>query len=227
MKSLIFVEVNLFRLERFDERFGFGVVVRVSLAAHADGDVVRQQGVDVVVAGVLNTLIGVMNKPSRRLSALQSHRECAQTQRRIDMRTQGPTHGTTAACIEDNGKVGKTPDQTDIRDICNPELITACHDHRSRQVRVDRQTVLGVSRAHNASSGPTEQFLLAHQGQNTLVVHAMSTTTQLLGGSPVAIRRMILTNLVQLSTHGILALLPGFWVSMPIVPRSWHLSDLA
>ena len=56
-ERFIVIHVDLFVLERAHEAFGFGVVIRIAGAAHADFNFVFLQHGDVVISGSL-ALIG-------------------------------------------------------------------------------------------------------------------------------------------------------------------------
>jgi len=63
----VLVGVNLFPLQRLDEAFATGVVVRVGRPAHAGDHLMVEQNPHVFARSVLHAAIGVMNQAGRRL----------------------------------------------------------------------------------------------------------------------------------------------------------------
>ncbi len=59
----VFPKINFSRFQSFDKTFGLSIVVWVSFPSHADLEVMEQQGIDVIMGGVLNSLIRVMDNP--------------------------------------------------------------------------------------------------------------------------------------------------------------------
>ena len=73
-KGVIVVQVDLFVLQGAHESFGFGIVIRIANATHADLDLVLLQHAHIVVTGVLHTAIGMMRQlASTEATGLQSH----------------------------------------------------------------------------------------------------------------------------------------------------------
>lgn len=70
--------------------------------------------------------------------------------------------------------------QPDVGDVGHPELVDAGGRHPSRQVRIDRPSVVGICRHHHElPPAQTKQVILAHDPVNSLVVHAPSAIAQL------------------------------------------------
>jgi hypothetical protein len=70
----ILLAVDFFVLQRLHERFASGVVPRAPALAHAEAPAVLPNPANVVMAGVLDSLVGVMH-PAR-LTPVNSHSSC-------------------------------------------------------------------------------------------------------------------------------------------------------
>lgn len=65
LESPVFPEIDLFGFEGFDEAFGGSVFIGIPFTGHADPEAVVQQHLHVVVGGILNPPVGVMDDPFR------------------------------------------------------------------------------------------------------------------------------------------------------------------
>ena len=75
--------IDLFGFEGLHEALRHGVVIRAAGATHAGLDAGSFEPGDVVAAGVLNALIGVVDQLARNdIAVSQSHLKCAQSQGR-------------------------------------------------------------------------------------------------------------------------------------------------
>ena len=61
-ERFVVIHVNLFVLERAHEPFGFGIVIGIAGAAHADLDLVFLQKGDVICSRILHAAIGMMDQ---------------------------------------------------------------------------------------------------------------------------------------------------------------------
>jgi hypothetical protein len=84
-QSPVFPEIDLFCLQGFDEALGGRIVVGISLSRHADPEAVLQQHLHVVVGGILNAPVGVVNDPLRGIAMRNDHPESFQAKRCIDI----------------------------------------------------------------------------------------------------------------------------------------------
>ena len=71
----VFPEIDFLDFDRFKEAFGGGIVIGISLSGHADQKAVFQEHPHVVVRGLLDSPIGVMDNP------LPSHSHVLQNNR--------------------------------------------------------------------------------------------------------------------------------------------------
>jgi len=81
----VFPEVDLLGLQGLEEALGGRVVVGVAFPGHADPEAVMKERVHVVVGGILDTPVGVMDDPCRGIAQSKGHPESLQAQGRIDI----------------------------------------------------------------------------------------------------------------------------------------------
>ena len=98
--------VDLLRLQRLHEAFGFGVVEGIARPAHADGDVVFGELLAVGDGGVLHAAIGVMDQAAGlRLSGFEGGVQRGNGERSIKRVLQSPAHGLAREGVENDGKI--------------------------------------------------------------------------------------------------------------------------
>ena len=108
-------------LEGFHEALGLGVVIWVCDAAHADGNRPRQQPRNIVVAGVLDAAVGVVDQTVRhRVASSQRHVERLGREPRLEMIVERPANHLAAERIEDDGRVDEGFAEPDIGDVGDP-----------------------------------------------------------------------------------------------------------
>ena len=119
----VVVQVDLFVLERAHEALGFGIVIRVAGAAHADLDFVVLQDRDVISSRVLDALIRMMDQSRMNSACLQRHLQSRQRQFRIDVARDGPADAAAAVGVQQHGQIDEVAPQTNISDVGHPKLI--------------------------------------------------------------------------------------------------------
>ena len=159
----VLVDVDFFDLDCSHERFSNCVVVRITLAAHADGDAVVSEHRDVLIAGVLRSPVRVMHQAGANGAPCKSHLESLHGQSSIDVSRERPANDAAAEDIEDHRQVDKLLRQVHIGNVRPPELVRTYSDDFLRQVGIDPETVPGVGRADKAFSSATMEISLAHQ----------------------------------------------------------------
>src|SRR5215203_6923478 len=122
-ERFIVVHVDLFVLERAHEALGFGVVIRIAGAAHADLDFVVVQHRDVISRGILHAPIRMMDQPSVNGARVQRYLQSRESQLRVDVARDGPTNTTATKGIEQDRQVNELTQQANVSDISYPELI--------------------------------------------------------------------------------------------------------
>ena len=116
----ILMQVNLFVFDRPPEAFHEDVVIHTAPAIHADANIFSFEDLCKIVAGELNTLIGIENlrsgNPQRPLQRPDAKNGI---QRNGDI----PSQNIAAVPVHDDHQIDKTLLQADIRYIGAPGLI--------------------------------------------------------------------------------------------------------
>ena len=119
-QSAVFPEIDLFGFQGFDEALGGCIVVGVSLSRHADPEAVLQQHIDVVMGGILDTPVGVVDDPLRRIAMHNGHSESFQAKRCIDVRGDGISYGPAGEEVQDDCQVHEAVLDADVGDVPPP-----------------------------------------------------------------------------------------------------------
>lgn len=122
-QSPVFTEVDLFGFQGFDEALGGRIVVGVSLSGHADPEAVLQQHLHVVVGGILNAPVGVVDDPLRGIAMRNGHPEGFQAKRGVDIRGDGISCGPAGEEVQDDRQIHEAPLDGDVGDIRHPDLV--------------------------------------------------------------------------------------------------------
>jgi len=85
LQGSVFPEINLFDLERFEKAFGDRIVVRIAFAGHADQKAVLQENFYILLGGILDASIRMMNNVLGRFPIIDGHCKSGQTQGGIDV----------------------------------------------------------------------------------------------------------------------------------------------
>lgn len=149
----IFPEVDLLGFQGLEETLSRRVVVRVPLPRHADPEVVREQRIDGVVGGVLDSPVGVMDDPCRRRAKRKGHPEGLQAKARVDVTREGMTHDSAGKQIQDHGQVHEAALDADVGDVGHPKLIGPRDRQVLREVGIDPMGMVTVGGAHPAAPG--------------------------------------------------------------------------
>ena len=92
-------------LEQMKERFGYGVIPAVALAAHALHETVSGQPLGELSAGVLDASIGVDDEPWRWLSSRHRSLQRRQHHGVIQRRTQRPADHTSRIQVDEDRQI--------------------------------------------------------------------------------------------------------------------------
>ncbi|MCZ6774922.1 MAG: hypothetical protein O7D34_00515 [Ignavibacteria bacterium] len=68
--------------------------------------------------------------------------------------------------------------EPDVGDVCNPELVDTRWDDLSREIRIYTVAMTGVGGGDPVPTTQTKQIILAHEGQNTLMIDLVAPTMQ-------------------------------------------------
>ena len=106
--GLVVFGVDLLFLERLHEALGFGVVIGIACSAHAGGDGVVCKSLGIVVAGVLDAAVGMVDEAlGLWLAVLDRHVEGLEGQRGAQVVFEGPSHHAAGEGVEDDGEIGE------------------------------------------------------------------------------------------------------------------------
>ena len=147
-------EVDLLGLQGPDEALGCRIVVGVAFVGHADPEAVCKQLLHVVVGGILDPAIRVVDDPCRGSAKRQGHPEGLQAQGRVDAARQGMAHDPAGKEIQDDRQIHKAAQDGNVGDVGHPELVGARDQQVLREVGIDPMGMLAVGGADPAALGP-------------------------------------------------------------------------
>ena len=167
LERLILGEIDLLVLQGLYEALGERVVVRIPPSAHADFDAMRFQALDILVRGVLDSLVRVMNERAEVVvsSFPESHSEGAHRQIRIEIPAEVPADAPPAEDIQYDRQVDELLEQLDVGNIGDPKLIQSGDCHVPGKIREDLQAVVGIRRHRFECPSDNEKIIFTHQSQ--------------------------------------------------------------
>jgi len=147
--------IDLFGFEGLHEALRHGVVIRAAGAAHAGLDAGSFEPGDVVAAGVLNALIGVVDQLARNdIAVSQSHLKCAQSQGRGEMVLKRPADHLAAERVQHDRQIDEGLGQVEwskrqgVVELF-PRLSSPNRTCTSQRIRLSVQVVL-IAKATSA-----------------------------------------------------------------------------
>lgn len=105
---------------------------------------------------------------------------------------------TPRVSVQHHSQVHELGAQTNIRDVCNPELVDRRGLDLACQIRVDRQAVTRVGGDYETAGADAEQIIFPHHPQHALVIHREATLLQLGGDSSIAVCGQLQCGLLHL-----------------------------
>ena len=175
-KGFVLVEVDLLVFERPDEALCFGVVIGIAAPAHADFYAGVLEGLDIGFRGILHAPVGVMHKPLLCWSGGKGAVEGVKGQPGIEGSIQSPADASSAMGVKYHCQIDPLAGQADVGDVGYPQLVNAGHVQSRDQVGVDGAVVIRVGGRYKGLAPQGKQVILAHETQDTLVVHVVSQT---------------------------------------------------
>jgi hypothetical protein len=109
--------------EAAPKTFHGGVVVTVAAAAHAGNDSGREPSLPIVLTGVLDAPIGVMEQPRRWPAVGQRHVQGGHRQRGGQRVAHRPADATARATVQNSGHIKPTFVRFHIRDVGHPHRV--------------------------------------------------------------------------------------------------------
>jgi hypothetical protein len=149
----IFPEVDLLGFQGFEKTLSRRVVVGISFAGHADAEAMLMEDLHVVARCILNPPIGVMNDSCRGLALDQSHPEGLQAQGRVDSPGKRISHHPAGKEIQQDGKIDKATQDTDVGQIGHPDLIGSHDPQVGHEVGIDPMGMAAVGGANPTAPG--------------------------------------------------------------------------
>jgi hypothetical protein len=113
----VLLVMNQFAFERAEEALGDPVVVTVALTAHARFNSMIRKDLPILLAGILNSPIAVMQHPLRGPAMCQGHAEGSARELGSQVIRRGPTDDATRASIKNHRQVQPAFNGRDIRDV--------------------------------------------------------------------------------------------------------------
>ncbi len=123
LQGSIFPEIDLLDLDGLEKALGGSVVVGIALAGHADQEAVVAERLHIVVRGILDASIGVMNDPLGGTAICNGHLEGLQAQSGVDIARDGISHGAAGKEVQDDRQVHEGIADSYIGDVRRPGLV--------------------------------------------------------------------------------------------------------
>jgi hypothetical protein len=119
----------------------------------------------------VHTAVRMMHQTRRRLSLRNGLLQSRDRQTGRQRPVQRPAHHFPRKRVEDYGQVDKLLLQTDIGDVRYSELIHPRQFHSTGQIQIDLELVIGIRGHHERPRLHTQQVVLPHDPQHTLVIY--------------------------------------------------------
>ena len=190
--AFVVVQVDFFIFDAAPQSLDEDVVQCSTASIHTDGDLPLFENAGESVARELNALIRIENL-RRRL--FQSLIQRARAEIRFQCGRDFPRQNITRVPVNDRCQINKAAVQSDIRDVCAPDLIAAFDFQTSQQVRINliACTVLRQSRL-------LIDCFQAHQTQqasNSFVIDLITLRLQPGCHSPNTVKRRLRVLLIK------------------------------
>ena len=159
-----------------DEAFCFGIVIGVATPAHADFCAGFLEGIDIGFGGILHAPVRVMHQPLRCRSGCQGAVQGIKGQAGIEGSIQSPADASSAMGVKYHCQIDPLAGLADVGNVGYPQLVNAGHVQSRYQVVVDGAVVIRSGGRYRGLAPQGKQVILAHETQDTLVVHVVSQT---------------------------------------------------
>ena len=220
--------VDFLLLEGLKEALAASVVVRVSFAAHATDHLVAMQQVDILTAGVLHALVGVMDHARWRLTIRDGPPERAQRDLGVQAGAERPADNPARVGVQDDGQIDELPAQPDVGEVGYPQLVHAVQFHRGAHVGKHAQSVFGRRGHHELSLAGGQQILGAHQPPDSFFVDDQPPPVELLPHAPIAVvATMLQADALNPIPHFHVVILGRLPAEPPVIACSIHLRQAA
>ena len=146
-------EVDLLGLQGLEEALGGRVVIGVAFPGHADPEAVMKERVHVVVGGILDPPIGVMNDSCRGIALSKGHPKGFQAQGRVDVARKRLADGPACEEVQDDRQVHEAALDADVGDIGHPDLIGSRNQQVLHEVGINPMRVVAVCGANPSALG--------------------------------------------------------------------------
>lgn len=166
----IFPEVDLLGLDGLEKALGGSVVVGIALAGHADPEAVLEEHLYIVVRGILDTSIRVMDDSLWGTAICNGHLEGLQTQSGVDVARDGISHGTAGKEVQDDRQIHEGIADSYIGDIRRPGLVWSRNGEVMQEIGMNPMAVAAVSGSNPAALWSVQQSALTHDTVYFLVV---------------------------------------------------------
>src|SRR6267378_396011 len=194
----VFVEIYFLGLECFHEALHCRIVIRIALAAHADGDAAALKNLHILFAGVLAAAIGMVNQSWLNRAHFKGLLQRAYSQLGMQRTRQCPSDSLASKQIQQHCHIHKPSHQAHIGDVCCPDLVRSLDCQVSDKIRIHRETVLRISGPDEPTLPLPLQLMLLHEALDPLLVDFHASFLQFFGHTAKAIAGKFLQNLSNL-----------------------------
>jgi hypothetical protein len=135
-----------------------------------DPEAVLEKHPHIVMRGVLDAPIGVMDDPLGGMAIDNGHLKSLQAQGGIDMAGNGIAHGSASEDVQDDRQIDEGTADADIGNIRHPCLVGTGHREVLQEIGIDPVAVVAVGGPDPAAFWFLEQTAFAHDTVYFLVV---------------------------------------------------------
>jgi hypothetical protein len=185
--EMLFAEEFVF--QSAPEGFHGGIIVAITLAAHARLDAGLAELRAVFAAGVLHASIGMKEEFARGLAMLDGHAQGGQDQGALKIILHGPADDPAAVEIHDCGQVEPAFASRDVGDIADPDLVDASGGRPLGQVIGRDGMIMVAVGGADAKRAPasSHQAPFSHEPFDALMVAVLATGLELVSQARAAV----------------------------------------
>ena len=164
------------------------------------------------------------------LPSIQGHLQRRQTEFCIDALGNGPADNFARIEIQNRSQINKAGTNPDVSNIRDAHLIHCAYLPLPKQVRIDRQGVIGIGGSNKRAPGNRPQTELFHDATDAFSIPANPSSFELPHDAAIAITGEFFMNLFYLLTKlliFVVTLLGVFRVGLIVVAAGSELAYLA
>lgn len=168
--------INTFFLDNTVDTLGDGVVGRLVVLRHGDGDSMGPEHVDILITAVLDTAVRVVNQLFQAVASPHRHGlseclpQCLHGGGGLERVSQHPAYDFVGISVCDKVQIAVSISRGEVGDIRHPQLVGGCQDKPADEVLPLVVTVVGVGRM-TGLRGRKHQMMTAQKDVKTIPSH--------------------------------------------------------